>query len=104
GGKGFAPYDDVRLQAEFAVSKETPRAAQSALDFIADQQRPMSTAKFCGGFQEVSLDFHHAAFALNYFHHNRRDVGSEVFEQVRHVVQVNEADSWRQGLKRLTIF
>ena len=96
--------DDVGLNSVMLVGEILSGTAQSALDFVENQQRSGALAQLPRGLQKFRTERTDSAFALNGLQANGADAAIKLPLEIVDIVEADKPDSRHQRRKRMPIF
>jgi hypothetical protein len=102
--QGLGHSDDVGFYAVMLIGEIAAGAAQTALDFIEDQQSSGAIRQLPCGPQEFLAQRANSPFSLNGLQADGTYAAVELPLQVLCVVECNEAYTWNQGREGMPVF
>ena len=102
--QGLGHGDDVGFYTVMLIGEIAAGTAQSALDFIEDQQSSGAIRQLPSGLQEFLAQRANSTFSLDGLQADGTYAAVELPLQVLCVVECDEADPWNQGREGMPVF
>src|SRR6267142_1050937 len=104
GGERLGDQNNVRLRGKFLIGEEAAGAAESALNFIGDQESTVLRGKRASTIPECFADGIDSPFALDCFKKDGADSVVEFRFEISNVVETHELRAGNKGRERQAVF